>query len=488
MTLALQQTDLYERLNHPENPAFIHLEKDLLKQDVWKLRQDLPPLAEEAQLKARQTISFQEISLPWLKELTKLAVLVAVGNRKWKLDHLTAVLSATKRFNIWLVEQGYLTPSITLTAQVIQQWSQQATDGQRQSLWGLLSIWRQLDCIQFQVNWPKPKKLPKYPKTIPEKIKYKIDLALEQLDKPVYLAFKLHESLGSRSQEIAKIPLDCLRWREGVFRIRLCTGKQDDRTQEQDLPEELVPLIQQQQVFVRQKFGDDFPWLFPNWTAWRKGFSTKAWPPIFTYYQEQLKRGNEKLNQLLKGIIQENDIRTHDGSLARVTTHMFRRTYATVADCMGKRPDQIQHALRHANPDMQDCYVYVSPKEQEKRIQRILVDKDGKSAVYRTDTDSEFLRQEWAARQVETGVCTRPSLIKECEFEYVCLGCEYVRFAREHLPQLLKVFQTNQKLLEHCLQEGKSDSRRANSARQLINLLEPIIASLQKTREQEVSR
>jgi len=76
--------------------------------------------------------------------------------------------------------------------------------------------------------------------------------------------------------------------------------------------------------------------------------------------------------------------------------------------------------------------------------------------------------------------------MKDCEFEYVCLGCEYSRYAQEHLPRLLEVRESNQQLLKHCLETGQSGSRRANSAHQLISNLNPIIANLQKTIDQEV--
>lgn len=158
---------------------------------------------------------------------------------------------------------------------------------------------------------------------------------------------------------------------------------------------------------------------------------------------------------------------------------MFRRTWATVADRMGKRPDQIMHGLRHLNLDMQDSYVNVLPHEQEKRTERVLVDKDGNLTIYRTDRDADFLRKEWQARQVETGVCTRPSIQVECEFEYVCLGCDYCRYSQEHLPRLLEVSESNQQLLERCIKLGQSDSRRAHSARHFIAILTPIITSLQ---------
>ncbi|MHC5826925.1 MAG: hypothetical protein ACYT04_66415, partial [Nostoc sp.] len=122
------------------------------------------------------------------------------------------------------------------------------------------------------------------------------------------------------------------------------------------------------------------------------------------------------------------------------------------------------------------------PQEQEKRIERVLVNKDGeRTAIYSTDQDNEFIREEWTARQVELGLCTRSEIrFKECEYEYVCLGCEHIRFSQEHLLKLIEIEQANQQLLDKCLENNQSDSRRANSARQFINILKPIIVSLQQ--------
>lgn len=483
MTLALQQTELYEQLNNQNNPAFEYLNDERMRRDIWDIRQDLPSLAEEAELYNKRTIRFSSISLRWLKDLMKLATLIAVGNRRWGLNRLTTILSSTKNFSTWFVSQGYITPS-ALTAGVVQQWGQHKSRGQRESLYGLLRILMHLNCIGFQLQWGRSQH-PKEPKTIPEEVKQKLDIALEDLEKPVYLAFKLHAALGTRSIEIAKIPQDCLRLREQVYRVRIPTGKQGDSEQEQDLPKELVPLVREQQIFVRQKFGEDFPWLFSNWTWSNDGFGVKSWPPKFTYHKKQLKDVKGKLNYLLKQLIEKHNICTHNAELAHITTHMFRRTWATVADRMGKRPDQIMHGLRQLNLDMQDSYVDVPPQKQEKRTERVLVDKDGRRTVYRTDRDADVLRKQWQARQVEIGVCTRPNIMKACEFEYVCFGCEYSRYAVEHLPQLLELREQNQQLLERCIKLGQSDSRRANSTRQFIAILNPIINRLQEEVNQE---
>ena len=394
-------------------------------------------------------------------------------------------MGQTKDFSSWFEGQGYTTPS-ALSPHVVQQWRQNKSPAQKQLFNALLSMLQQLGCINFRMQSEKSQR-PMYPQTIPEEVKEKLDLALMTLEPPIYLAFKLHETLGTRSIEIAKLPLNCLRQREGVHRVRILTGKQNDSQQEQDLPNELVLLVQSHQVFVREKFGEDFPWLFPNWQRRQNRVGTVSWPPSFAYRTEQLKQVTKKLNRLLKHLIKEHDIRTHDGKLAHVTTHMFRRTWATVANRMGKRPDQIMHGLRHLNLDMQDSYVNISPQEQEKRSERVLVDNSGKRIVYRTDRDSQFLKKEWRARQVELGVCTRPNIQNSCEFEYICLGCELARYAAEHLPQLLKAKVENEQLLKRCLELGESDSRRVHSARQYILMLDPIITSLLNTTDKEVS-
>lgn len=479
MTLSLQDTELYEQLSNPNNPASIYINDDRLLRDIWNVERDLPSLASDARITKRKHLYFDKFSLEWLKSLTKLAVLVAIGSRQWSLGRARAVLTSASNFDAWLVERGYLTPSL-LVAQTVYKWGEDKTTGQKSGLAGLLKVLRELNCIQIHVQWQWRDPL-KRPKTIPEDVKHQLDNAFEQLDKPVYLVFKLLEALGCRSIEIPKIPLDCLRRREGFVVIRFCTGKQDDRKREQDLPQELTSLVQQQQAYVREEFGQEFPWLIPNWICHRGRVQNDTWPPKFLYEGKQLETPNLKLNALLKRLVKQKNVLTHDGSLAYVTTHMFRHTYATVADHMGKRPDQIQHGLGHANLDMQDSYINVSPKQQEKRIERVLVDKDGRRTIYQTDLDSELVRKEWKIRQVEVGICTRPNIIDKCEFEHVCLGCQYVRFSKVHLPRLLEIRDANQHLLEHCQETGQMDSRRANSTRQIIDILTPIIDSLHVT-------
>ena len=352
MTLVLFETELYKQLNNPNNLGFEYLSDERLQRDRWDIRSDLPSLAESAHIKARQTIWFGSISLLWLKDLTKLATLIAVGNRRWSLARLLQILSSTKDFAVWFEGQGYTTPSALSTA-VVQQWGQKRSRAQKGAFNGLLLMLQQLGCISFRMQFEQYQE-PLCPQTIPEEVKEKLDLALMTLERPIYLAFKLHETLGTRSIEIAKLPLNCLRLREGVHRVRIPTGKQNDSQQEQDLPHELVLLVQEHQVFVRQKFGEDFPWLFPNWRWVPSEFSIMSWPPRINYSSYQLRGVCGKLNYLLKRLVEEHDIRTCNGELAHVTTHDFRRTWATVADRMGKRPDQISHGLRHSNFDMQD--------------------------------------------------------------------------------------------------------------------------------------
>jgi integrase len=475
MNLALKNTAFLAKLNHQNSPAYIYLKDERLKKDFWIIRETLPHLAEEAHRKARKTLNFQRISLPWLKELTKLTVLIATGNRHWKLTSVIKVLTAINQLNKWLIEQDYITPS-TFTQSTLQKWLKAYNKtSQRHGLFLWLNVLYKIDCISFTINYQNPSQ-DSPPKIIPESIKYQLDCQLKTLEPTVYLALKLLETLGLRSYELTDIPLNCLRQREGVYQIRIASGKQNQSEKERDIPLELVPLVKQQQEKVKREFGDTFSLLIPNWRL-NRGYGIHGYQK-FDFFPEPLQKVNEKINRLLKRIIKDNQICNAQGQLAHVTTHDFRRTYATIADRIGKSPDQIQHSLRHLNLDMQDSYIYVTPQEQEKRINRTLVNKNGEITTYQTDQDAEIMRREWKIRQVETGICTRPNIMEECESEYVCLGCEYVRFSEEHLPKILSFKQHNLELLNNCIEKGQADSRRANSVRQLLNILDKIITQL----------
>jgi integrase len=482
MSLALSDTEFQERLNHPNNPAHQYLSEECLKKDIWIISETLPHLAQEAHVAGVKKLYFEKISLRWLNELTKLTILVATGNRYWKLSKVFALLISLKKFNRWLIEKDYLMES-ELSQQMIQQYLAFSQNNHAyantKNFLNWLRFLYQINWLSFDVEKKNREKLvsPKSPPIIPEKIKHQLDRHLKTLEPTIFLVFKLLEGLGLRSKELGYIPLNCLRKHQGIYQIRIATAKQNYQERERDIPDELVSLVQQQQQKVKNEFGQDFSWLIPNWQKNRDYLGQG--PRGYNFFPEQIQRGSQKLNRILKNIIEENNICDENGQLAHVTTHDFRRTYATVAERMGKSPDQIQHGLRHLNLDMQDSYVYVPPQEQEKRIKRTLVNKEGEITTYKTDKDAETLRVERKIRQVETGICTRPNIMEECEYEYVCLGCEYVRFSEEHLTKLLVFRQHNLELLNSCIEQGQSDSRRANSVRQLLDILEKIITSLE---------
>lgn len=128
---------------------------------------------------------------------------------------------------------------------------------------------------------------------------------------------------------------------------------------------------------------------------------------------------------------------------------------------------------------MQDAYVILTPQEREKKI-KTFVNKNGKQVIYKTDRDRELLRREWQLRQTELGLCLRPDIIKDCEFEHICLGCEHAHYTSAHLLQLQKLREQNQQLLTQSLENGQANSRRANSARQQIDILSMIIVQTQQ--------
>jgi hypothetical protein len=195
------------------------------------------------------------------------------------------------------------------------------------------------------------------------------------------------------------------------------------------------------------------------------------------YNREQVIRINDKLNELLASIIEHHKICADNGKLAKVTTHCIRHTFATVAKNMGKRVDQIQDALGHSNLDMQDYYVGQTPQQREEST--ILVNFQGKEIVYKTDKNIQ-IRREWKIREIEIGLCGRPSIHQKCENEYICLGCDDAYYGKEHLPQLEVYLKRNEEILEKAEKKNQSDSIRANSARQIIDKVKQIIQEIKQ--------
>ena len=194
MTLALQEAQLFEILSDPRNIASTYITDVKLQRDIWNIEQDLPLLKEEAHIRGHKNINFQRITLEWLKDLLKLAALIAVGNRRWGLNRLSTIIHGVNKFSVWLVNQGYVTVS-ALNYQVVQKWAETVSGVEKGAVLGLLSVLKELGCIQFQtqIQWSsQSNKQTKSPNIIIEEVKHKIDLALEELDKPIYLIFKLH--------------------------------------------------------------------------------------------------------------------------------------------------------------------------------------------------------------------------------------------------------------------------------------------------------
>jgi integrase len=369
---------------------------------------------------------------------------------------------------------------LALSPEIIQEWkitNSESVDISRMK-WFLNTLYK-LGVIYFKSNWSnvRSNRIKAVSKVIQEQIKYKLDYYLEELESPIFLIFKLIEAFGLRSCEIAKIPLNCLTSEGEMNGIFIRRGKQKDRKEKKALLKNLVPLIQKQQSFIRQNFGNDFPWLFSNFTLKCSGFPAKVgFPPQFVYHPELIIEINRKLNKLLKLIIEHYNIRTNDGALAKVTTHSFRHTWATVAKRMGKRVDQIQDALGHLNFDMQDTYVNETPQEREKKI--VLVNKDGKEIVYKTDRDRDVIRREWKIREIELGLCGRPNIHKSCENDYICFDCPFAYYTQEHLPQLESYLKHNQNILKKAEKDKQTNSIRANAARQIIVQVTRIIQKL----------
>lgn len=274
-----------------------------------------------------------------------------------------------------------------------------------------------------------------------EKVEYIPEEVWEQLDRQLHYLPEMYQrmvliirTMGLRIGELLNLPLNCLRLRNEQWRLRFTTEKYGV---EDELPiqPELVAIIQEQQKYIRQHFGDSFNKLFcSNGTG---GVARREFVP--TPKVMKIDTFNRRLNLLAK----QRNICTKDGELWHFRSHQFRKTVATVMTNAGVRDLIIQKYLRHRSPEMQDYYKHLLKQVLANEYEQLLkekkyVDISGKVvASYKPNNAiTELMRRKMHQLTTQYGECHRPTLKEPCKTVNACWGCEHWRTSLDDLHYL----------------------------------------------------
>ena len=418
-------------LNLLQNQQIKHLLKNpLLKKDVWHTVDDLD-------LKINQhrkilTLNFKAFSLDWFKLLVKLYILVK-AKPGTSAATIYGYVGYLRSFSKFLDEKFVYSPQ-QIDGQLFEDYSYYlrlnaiaSLSHYYGSVYDFFNTCRTENWLNINTYWFIGKRKRNYPRNsevdyIPEEVWHQLEQNLHYLPEPIQRMVLVIKTIGGRGGEILNLPLNCLRKRGEQWRLRFTTKKYDI-DDELPIPPELVVVIQEQQEYIKQEFGNEFDSLF---CSNKSGNCSKACPFVPVPKVMALGSFNRWLNRLAK----KANICYKDGKLWLFTSHQFRRTIGTIMDNAGIRDLISQIYLRHRHPDMLRSYQH--------KLKHVLVDefeelKQGKKYVDITgkivashkpqNLVTEYIRRKMYPLTTQYGECHRALLQSPCPTVNACWHC-----------------------------------------------------------------
>lgn len=290
----------------------------------------------------------------------------------------------------------------------------------------------------------------KYPEYKMNDIKYISDYVTGQLDKIMLkeseplkyrLLYWILRMYPCRCTEVLSTPINCLKPYESdtfifsslVFKT---SGGDEKGTPKlllldsnEKMQKYLIDMIREQQEVAKAickdklRLGD---FLFMS-------YETRYVKLRYIYGNKPLLVKCSAFNQYLKLVIDRYDIRDEDGSIAVVTSHMFRHNAITDRiESKLFRPIDLRPMTLHANEEMvSKAYHHKSQEsiiKQTEAIRKVLTNEtvlfSGKVIGSKNDAAFDyFLRNPFAYSLKDMGICAD---IRECDkSKFECLACDY---------------------------------------------------------------
>lgn len=405
------------------------LSNPLLQRDIWQTIEDLGLKINQHQKVL--TISFQAIEQDWLKLLAKLYVLVR-SQRKLSPMYLKNDVFSLNRFSQFIQQKSIFNPE-QINNQLFEEFdyylrllkiSQRSISLHYMTLINFFNLCRQEGWLEVNTYWFKGKYKDSTPKNdeieyIPEEVWQQLDQHLHHLPEPIQRMVVVIRGTGLRIGELLNLPLDCLRQRGKQWRLRFLTEKYQTEDEIPICPE-LVVVIQEQQEYIQQHFGNSYDKLFGSNDG------------ILYYKPAPRVMKSDGFGRWLNKLAVVNNICTNKGQVWHFRSHQFRRTLATVMTNAGVRDLIIQKYLRHRSPDMQNHYKHLIKQVLGDEYRELMketkyVDSTGKIVATHKPKNpiTELLRRKMYQITTQYGECHRPVLKSPCQTVNACWQCKH---------------------------------------------------------------
>jgi len=345
---------------------------------------------------------------------------------------------------------------------------------------GILNYWFNVDpALIRREDWIKqPKILPRF---IPEDVMKQLNQHLDSLPEPVMRMVLIDIECGFRVGELLRLKLDCLKsnGKDGWY-IQYYMYKMN-KEHTKPISNELAKVIQEQQTYIKQLFGNSFSYLFCG-RARTKYEVSKFFP------EPKLMTSTSFINHLKK-LADKFDIKDSIGKRWNFQSHQFRHTVGTRMINAEVPQHIIQRYLGHESPEMTSVYAHIFDETLRKEIEKFhestVVNFQGKTVeleetILSTNDDLEWFKKNIQARALEHGYCGRPKLLGDCDipgFEG-CYNCPHWRTNKNFLPILKDTLERTSKVIEKARNCGWELQVKKNEPIQ--HNLNKVIASLEE--------
>ncbi|PNW50711.1 UNVERIFIED_CONTAM: hypothetical protein BEN50_10960 [Euhalothece sp. KZN 001] len=460
--------------------------------DVWTAEH----LGYEDGIHYHNKINFSQIQQPWLKYYCKKFILY-LSSTRLAFSTLSGRVSYLNIFSKFLSEIGYNQEINGIDRNLILEYfvylKQQKYSYSQYTHCistlktffetGILNHWFQVEPALIRPeDWMKKTK--RNPRFIPEEVMKQLNQHLEHLPEPVMRMVLVDIECGFRVGELTRLSLDCLKSDgKGGWYIQYYMSKMK-KEHTKPISNELAKVIQEQQSYIKDTFGDKFPYLFCG----------RARQGNLGFIPEPKLMSSQSFIAHLKKLAEDYEIKDNSGNIWNFQSHQFRHTVGTQMINSGVPQHIVQRYLGHESPEMTMVYAHIYDETLRKEIEKYhdsrTVNFQGETVeleetVLSSNDDLEWFKKNVQARALEHGYCARPKVLGDCDIPGFdgCYTCPHWRTNKNFLPILEDTLERTNKVIEkarNCgweLQVKKNEPIKEN--------LEKVIQSLEEEGESD---
>jgi integrase len=458
----------------------------LMNQDFWSLL-ELGYSQEECRINGHYHLYFHKFSLPWLKRLTQLTIKASIRER-YSLGRVIHRLGCLNHLDRFLCNYGYTQPQF-LTEALLHQFISEINSGNRQNAIAYaLNLWKEEQWLEISFIPIKLKQNPPKIETIPEEVLYQIYEKFDLFPPTIERLFRLQLALGCRIGEILTMPRHSLK-QEGDkwFLLRWVEKRQHWRFVQ--IHPHVAELVQEQQRFLDAQFGRDseFDKLFCTVYTHHQSipWADRELDTTLFYKPQTITR--LRISNWLTNFREAADLKDKHGNRFKLTSHMFRRTKASIMAHCEVEDEYIAAVLGHSSLDMLPHYRQRSLIRLEKEANlKGYVDMYGRVTSFKPRKTRYEKLANLLKVSTPLGECHRPTMLGDCQHRYACLSCPHHRITLSDKSQLeadLNRLQQN-----HYQAQKDGQERRATEIANLLALIKNRfdgLSELQNLQEQK---